>query len=66
MGASTSILYASKDKDVIGLCLDSPFSKLSQLCDDIMASRTFGFIIGGLFFGSAKKHIKKKANFDIE
>jgi len=31
-----------------------------------MNSRTIGFLFGGLFFGSIRKTIKKKANFDID
>ena len=36
MGASTSILYASKDPEIVALCLDSPFANLTDLANDIM------------------------------
>ena len=39
MGASTAILYSSKDPEIAALCLDSPFSNLTQLCMDIMSNK---------------------------
>lgn len=39
MGASTAILYSATDPNIVALCLDSPFSNLNELCNDLMNSK---------------------------
>ena len=40
MGAVTAILYSEKDQNIAGLVLDSPFSNLTKLAEDVAISKT--------------------------
>jgi len=66
MGAVTGILYASKDHNIACMCLDSAFANLTQLCMETLKNRTLGSFFGGMFMGSVRKTIKKKANLDLD
>jgi len=49
MGAVTALLYAEKDPNLAGLVLDSPFSNLTKLAEDVAISKTKlpGLVIKG-------------------
>lgn len=42
MGATTSLIYASQNLSIAGLVLDSPFSRLTDLIQDIVRDMTGG------------------------
>ena len=66
MGATTALLYADRDPSIAGMVLDSPFSKLSDLVDELAKSYTK---IPSLLIKGAlqliRKSVKSKAKFDI-
>ena len=66
MGAVTSLMHASRDKNISGLVLDSPFSSLKRVAQDLIKQKVSipGFVvsIGMSFLNSA---IKKKAKFNL-
>lgn len=67
MGASTALLHAHRDPSIAGLVLDSPFSSLSKLSEELgrQYSKLPRFLLkGGISL--VRKTIKKKANFDIK
>lgn len=66
MGAATALLYADRDPSIAGMVLDSPFSKLSDLCNEL--SKRYTKIPSLLVKGALamiKKSIASKAKFDI-
>ena len=66
MGAVTALLHGDRDPSIAGMVLDSPFSNLRTLCDELAASHSKvpKFLVGAAmsFVG---KTIKKKAGFDL-
>jgi len=66
MGAVTALLHGDRDPSIGGMVLDSPFSNLRTLCDELAASHSKvpKFLVGAAmaFVG---KTIKKKAGFDL-
>lgn len=67
MGAATAILYARSDPGVAAMVLDSPFSDLPALCEEVAASSQLKVPKTVLKVGMAlmKKGIQKRAHFDI-
>ena len=66
MGASTSLLYASKHTDIAAMVLDSPFARFSVLFKDIAGG--FGipeFFVKG-FYNFARENLETKHEIDIE
>lgn len=66
MGAATALLYADRDPSIAGMVLDSPFSKLSDLTDEL--AKTYTKIPNLLVKGVMKlirSSVKSKAKFDI-
>lgn len=66
MGAVTALLHGDRDPSIAGMVLDSPFSNLRTLCDELAASHSKvpRFLVGAAM-ALVKKTIKKKAGFDI-
>jgi pimeloyl-ACP methyl ester carboxylesterase len=68
MGAATALLHADRDPTIAGLVLDSPFSSLSILVDELYkkhASKYPGFLFSILQW-FVKKSVKSRANFDLD
>lgn len=66
MGAVTALLHGDRDPSIGGMVLDSPFSNLRTLCDELAASHSKvpKFLVGAAMSFVAKT-IKKKADFDL-
>ena len=66
MGAVTALLHGDRDPSIAGMVLDSPFSNLRTLCDELATSHTKvpKFLVGAAM-SFVKSTIKKKAGFDI-
>ncbi len=66
MGAVTALLHGDRDPSIAGMILDSPFSNLRTLCDELAASHSKvpKFAVG-LAMSFVGKTIKKKAGFEI-
>ena len=67
MGAVTALMYGSKDLSIAGLVLDSPFSSLKILIDELARERVNlpNFIINQAL-KLIKEIIKEKANFNLD
>ena len=67
MGAVTALMYGSKDLSIAGLVLDSPFSSLKILIDELARERVNlpNFIINQAL-KLIKEIIKEKANFNMD
>jgi pimeloyl-ACP methyl ester carboxylesterase len=66
MGAVTALLYAPLDPDLAGLVLDSPFSSLPDLAQELASSHTSvpAFLISA-GMSLVRNSIKKKIGLDI-
>lgn len=66
MGAVTALLHGDRDPSIAGMVLDSPFSNLRTLCDELATSHTKvpKFLVGAAM-SFVKKTIQKKAGFDL-
>ena len=66
MGAVTALLHGDRDPSIAGMVLDSPFSNLRTLCNELATTHTKvpKFLVGAAMT-FVKKTIKKKAGFDI-
>lgn len=66
MGAVTALLYGDRDPSIGGMVLDSPFSSMKFLVNELAKAHTK---IPGIFVSGAlkliKRTIKSKAKFDI-
>jgi acetyl esterase/lipase len=67
MGAVTCLLHGDRDPSIGGLVLDSPFSNLKKLVNELAKKHTSvpGFLLSAAIW-SIKRSIKSKAGFDIE
>ena len=67
MGAVTALMYGSKDYSIAGLVLDSPFSSLRLLIDELAKSRVAlpEFVVKQAIKW-VKEIIKDKANFNLD
>lgn len=67
MGAVSSLLYASRNPDKIQcLVLDSPFSDIKKIIDDIIKSyRLIPGVVASFAYKKARSEIFKKVNIDI-
>jgi hypothetical protein len=68
MGASTALLHADRDPSIAGLVLDSPFSDLKVLCEELVDVYTNGKIprwVVGIALQMVRGSIKQHAHFDI-
>ena len=66
MGAVTALLYADRDPSIGGMLLDSPFSSLKLLAEELCRKHTKvpGFVLS-MALKFVRKTIKNKASFDI-
>ena len=67
MGAITSLLHADRDPSIAGMILDSPFSSLRAVAEELAKrfSSIPSFLTGfGLMF--IRKSIKSRAKFNID
>ncbi|CAE8634603.1 unnamed protein product, partial [Polarella glacialis] len=67
MGAATSILRAAEDWELAALVVDSPFSSLPMVAQELVNSQMAvpEFMLG-MALGMVRKEIQTRANFDIE
>ena len=67
MGAATALMYGSRDYSIAGLVLDSPFSSLKILIDELARERVSlpNFVINQAIKW-IKEIIKEKADFNID
>ena len=66
MGAVTALLHGDRDPSIAGMVLDSPFSNLRTLCDELATSHSKvpKFLVSAAM-SFVKKTIQKKAGFDL-
>lgn len=66
MGAVTAIMYGDRDPSIAGMVLDSPFSSLKTLVEELVKDRVSlpGWIINQAI-KLVKSTVKKKAKFDL-
>lgn len=70
MGAATSLLHGERDPSIAGMILDSPFSDLRELAEDMVEKgRKQGMFAPGLLVSLVlrwiRQSVQKKAAFDI-
>lgn len=68
MGASTALLHADRDPSIAGLVLDSPFSDLKVLCEELVDAYTNSKIprwVVWVALGMVRNSISQHAAFDI-
>mmetsp|Transcript_30416 Transcript_30416/g.27666 ORF Transcript_30416/g.27666 Transcript_30416/m.27666 type:complete len:270 (-) Transcript_30416:640-1449(-) len=67
MGAVTALMHADRDPSIAGIVLDSPFSDMRLLAEELVKQHSSipKFIVSGAL-GIIKKTIKSKAKFDLD
>ncbi|CAE7784822.1 yqkD [Symbiodinium sp. CCMP2456] len=68
MGASTALLHADRDPSIAGLVLDSPFSDLKVLCEELVDGYTNSRVprwVVGIALQLVRNSISAHADFDI-
>lgn len=68
MGASTALLHADRDPSIAGLVLDSPFSDLKVLCEelvDVYTNQKIPRWVVGIALHMVRSSIRQHAAFDI-
>ncbi|CAK9078125.1 unnamed protein product [Durusdinium trenchii] len=68
MGASTALLHADRDPSIAGLVLDSPFSDLKVLCEELVDGYTNSRVprwVTGIALQMVRSSISTHADFDI-
>ena len=67
MGAVTALMYCSIDHTIAGIVLDSPFSSLKLLVEELVKEKISlpGFVISGAI-KVVKSSVEKRANFNLE
>ena len=68
MGAITSIMYASREQNIAGIFLDSPFCSLNLLIDELSKEKVSSlpnFLVKQVI-KVIKETVKEKANFNID
>jgi len=68
MGAATSLMFGVSDPSVACMVLDSPFSSLKVLANELVSKNEVKIpkMVVSVAFKMLKKSIEKKAGFDIE
>jgi len=68
MGAATALLHADRDPSIAGLVLDSPYSSLTKLAEELYKKHAGG--VPGFVYSMAQWYVKKKikgaAKFSID
>lgn len=68
MGAATALMHADRDPSIAGLVLDSPFSDLKVLCEELVDIYTNNRIprwVTSIALNMVRSSIKTQAGFDI-
>jgi hypothetical protein len=67
MGAATAIMYAVEDPTIAGMVLDSPFSRLTQVMQEIVKSYKSWIpsMVIAVAIKAMKRSIEQRAKFDI-
>eukprot|EP00746_Dinoflagellata_sp_MGD_P040959 gnl/MRDRNA2_/MRDRNA2_198900_c0_seq1.p1 gnl/MRDRNA2_/MRDRNA2_198900_c0~~gnl/MRDRNA2_/MRDRNA2_198900_c0_seq1.p1 ORF type:complete len:427 (-),score=70.80 gnl/MRDRNA2_/MRDRNA2_198900_c0_seq1:5-1246(-) len=68
MGASTALLHGDRDPSIAGMVLDSPFSDLKVLCEelvDVYVNFKIPRWVVGVALHMVRSSIRANANFDI-
>ena len=67
MGAVSAILYAARDPSICGLVLDSPFSNMNTLAEELAMSHTkiTGWVTS-IALSLVSSSIEDYVNFDIK
>ena len=67
MGSVTALLHADRDPSIAAIILDSPFSSLKVLVNELAKTHTKvpGFLVSSAL-ALIRKSIQSRANFDIE
>ena len=66
MGAVTSLLHGDRDHSIGGMVLDSPFTNLKVLSEELARMHTkIPKWVGSVAMSFLRKTIKKKGGFDI-
>ena len=67
MGAVTALMYGDEDPTIAGIVLDSPFSSLKMLVEEIVKDKVSlpSFILNQAI-SMVKQSVKKKANFSLD
>jgi pimeloyl-ACP methyl ester carboxylesterase len=71
MGASTALMYGDRDPSIACMILDSPFSDLTQLCEELVEKgREQGIVVPNFVVNMAIRmlqgSVKKQAGFNIK
>ena len=66
MGSVTALLHGDRDPSIAGMILDSPFSNLRTLVNELARTHTKipGFLVSSTM-ALIRKSIQSKAHFDI-
>ncbi|CDW72798.1 UNKNOWN [Stylonychia lemnae] len=66
MGAATALLHGHRDPTIAGMVLDSPFSHLKQLAEELVSNNTkIPQFLTSMALKMVRSSIQSKANFDI-
>jgi hypothetical protein len=68
MGAATSLMYGSEDKQISAIVADSPFTSLEDIIKDLVLNvrKWIPLTLIGIGTEAMRSSIKKKAKFDIK
>jgi len=67
MGSVTALLHGDRDPSIAGMIIDSPFSNLRTLVNELAKTHTKipGFLVSSAM-ALIRKSVQSKANFDID
>ena len=66
MGAATALLHGHRDPSIAGMVLDSPFSKLQTLAQELVSSNSkIPNFLTSMALKLVRSSIESKAQFDI-
>ena len=66
MGAATALLHGHRDPTIAGMVLDSPFSHLRQLAEELVQNNTkIPNFLASMALKLVRSSIQSKADFDI-
>jgi len=68
MGAATSLMYGSDDKQISAIVADSPFTSLEDIIKDLVLNfqKWIPNTVISIGIEAMRRSILKKANFDIK
>jgi alpha-beta hydrolase superfamily lysophospholipase len=66
MGAATALLFGHRDPSIAGMVLDSPFSQLKLLAEELVNNNVkIPSFVTSMALKMVRSSIVSKANFDI-